>query len=247
MAFGSAAVFRYSGTSENARSRISWPRRVKRAAIDGREQPFVGIRHQRLRPRRSVEQPAKLGRHRSGTGVGGIHMEPYPELFGDVSDLGNRIHAGCGRRAGRCHYAERPLARGEVCHDGASQRGAIHPEFGVCRDFAHVLLPDSDRYSAFFDGRVRLLRRVQHQAGVGPVHARARVGQFAGGRDGVHRRSGCRVVNETCKGLWKPHPIAQPSQRDLLQFDDGWAALPHHAVHVEGRCQHLAQDARRRT
>ena len=176
-------------------------------------------------------------------------MEPESLARRDVGDRRHRVHARRPRRPdGRAHRDGSP-AGGPVLGDRTSQRRRIHPELGVGRDLAHALPAQAEDDRALLDRGVRLVGRVDAEAGyVGtpghPLLPDLEPGGLARRGERAQRGDRRRVVDDAAEGGGQAEELPEPVEDDVLQLGGGRRRAPEHGVDVERGAEELAEDPR---
>src|SRR6185503_7811657 len=88
--FRGAQIFRHE--RKRAAQQIQVPTEKDRT-VEWREQPLVGIEHQRISAMTTVKNVAHLRHDGGGTAVSRIDVQPHRVLLSNRYDLGNRIDA----------------------------------------------------------------------------------------------------------------------------------------------------------
>ena len=230
--------------AEGGAQRFGMPA-IEGAEVEGREQPFVGVHHQRVGALAAGQNVAEFGQHGGGPGIGGIDVQPHLLGGADLGDGRNRVHAGGGRGPHRGHRAERQPAAGPVLPHGGGQRRRIHAELAVGGDLAHALLADAQHDGRFFDGRMSLFGGVKAEARPAghALFPQPQVQRLAGRGDGAQAADRGRVHHHAEELLRQAQHFSQPAHHHFFQLGGRRPRAPQHGVHVEGLAEHLAQNA----
>src|SRR5437763_2140153 len=137
---------------------------VENAAIDGGEEPFMGVDDQRVGAFAACQCPAHLRVNGGGTTVGTIGMQPQAVALADSGNLGNRVDAGGRGGAYGSDDRERLPACRDIFLNGLLQLHSIHAKLAIYADFAQSLLANAQDDTRFVNRGMRLLRGIVAQA-----------------------------------------------------------------------------------
>ena len=130
---------------------------IKHAEIEGNEQHFVRINHDRVRFAPAVRDPFSFRQKREPGAVSAVDVQPDFILTTNIRDLRDRIDArgrGCPhRRDGR----ERFKLLGKIPLDHRAQRSHIHPKLVVGRNALHIFFAQAESDRRFLNRTVRLV------------------------------------------------------------------------------------------
>jgi hypothetical protein len=205
-------------------------------AVEGGEQPLVGVGDEAVGPLQAVEQATVLGAHGGGAGHGPVDVQPRR---GARRDLGHRRQRVDGQRAGgadRGHDQARHPPGGPVVGDRGRQPVGPEGEGVVDLDRAHLVGGEAPHPGALGQRRVGLGRGVDGQPverGAGPD------GPIAGRHQGAQGGRRRRVLDDPAARARRPEAVGQaqqvhhPVEHQRLDLGAGRAGLPQHPLGAE--------------
>ena len=242
---------------DSASIRVEAVSHPQHAAVEGREQPLVRVRDDRVGEVHTAEQPvAELGAHRGHAGPGGVDVQPRSDA---VECLRNGLdvvdRAGRGGADGRLHEQGRPAVV-DVVGEQQLQGPDVHGLGGrIDLDGAHALGTQAGHHGGLQERGVCLRRAVDGPlrrpdadlAGVpvaGGVQGGQERGEGRGGRGVLDDTTTAAVVGEP-ELVGQAERLGQPVDDHLLDLGDRRAGRPDHPLRADATRDEVAEDRRR--
>ena len=146
--FGRAKVFgdEREGSAQNVEARA-----VERREVEGREEPLVRVRDERVGALASLEVSPQFGDDCGGAGVGRVNVEPQLFARADVGYVGHGVNARRRGRADGGDDAEGKQSCAPVLVNQTRERARVHSELRVGRDFSERALAEAERDERLLD------------------------------------------------------------------------------------------------
>ena len=224
---------------------------VEAVAVEIGEQPLVRVEGVGIGQLEPVEEVAELRAEGGGAGHGAVHVQPETVPAADGAEVGERIEAVGGGRAGGGGDETRHEAGLAILGDLGCQGLGAHGAMLVRLDKAQVAAPQTRYLHGLLDGGMGVRRGVGNQpAGAAGFVGLEAGGALAGGQQGAEHRARGAVLDHAASqaagleaGRQARH-VRQPIQHVGFQFGAGGAGRPQHPLHPQTRREQLAQDGR---